>query len=630
MMDPEPDLVILDVMMPVMSGLRTCEEIRKISYVPILFLTAKAQESDKLIGLMAGGDDYLGKPFSYAELLGRVKALLRRYKVYRGSPGDSEEKESDYLELGGIRIHKQYNEVFVRGRETELSDIEYRMLLLMMEHPRKIFSAQNLYESVWNEPYFYNCNATVTVHIRKLRVKVEEDPRLPRLINTVWERGIDSMREVNRRNSLYFLLVKLLTVSMAAAVVFYALLSLVSDYAVSRYYNGSAYVDRRDSQYLESLQEYVKENQVKTTDTAKISRWVSRQKVVFIQIYRDNVLMYDSNHSDLEDLWEEQVEQVYYDWESYYQVTFADGEAEVVIYGTYEYQLYNYAMIFDLLLAFLLFMTLVILGIRRKMAYIRLLSQEIEILEGGNLEYPITVRGKDELAQLAWGLDCMRQSFREQVEQEARLTQENQRIITEMSHDLRTPLTSIMLYTEILKKGPWKKDPKLLEYVEKIDGKARRMKQMSDHLFEYSLVSENSGVELRNRNCLKCCFMTCFPKPAVIWNSMDSSEVSGCLDSQEYPGKYRIHCPYHGQSYIQHCQIRQRQGACGDRISGRQGNGRIFYREYSEGHGRKAGEHRDRNPEYSEHDEKMGGKCGVSCTENRFRIEIEFPCAGEK
>lgn len=189
MMDPEPDLVILDVMMPVMSGLRTCEKIRKISYVPILFLTAKAQESDKLIGLMAGGDDYLGKPFSYAELLGRVKALLRRYKVYRGSPGDSEEKESDYLELGGIRIHKQYNEVFVRGRETELSDIEYRMLLLMMEHPRKIFSAQNLYESVWNEPYFYNCNATVTVHIRKMRVKVEEDPRFPRLINTVWGKG---------------------------------------------------------------------------------------------------------------------------------------------------------------------------------------------------------------------------------------------------------------------------------------------------------------------------------------------------------------------------------------------------------------------------------------------------------
>lgn len=83
----DTDLVILDVMMPGMSGLKTCEEIRKTSYVPILFLTAKAQESDKLIGLMAGGDDYLAKPFSYAELLGRVKALLRRYQVYRGKAG---------------------------------------------------------------------------------------------------------------------------------------------------------------------------------------------------------------------------------------------------------------------------------------------------------------------------------------------------------------------------------------------------------------------------------------------------------------------------------------------------------------------------------------------------------------
>ena len=86
-LNDEVDLVILDVMMPGMSGLRTCEEIRKISNVPILFLTAKAQESDKLIGLMAGGDDYLAKPFSYAELLGRVKALLRRYNVYRGKSG---------------------------------------------------------------------------------------------------------------------------------------------------------------------------------------------------------------------------------------------------------------------------------------------------------------------------------------------------------------------------------------------------------------------------------------------------------------------------------------------------------------------------------------------------------------
>ena len=185
----ETDLVILDVMMPGMSGLRTCEEIRKVSNVPVLFLTAKAQESDKLIGLMAGGDDYLPKPFSYAELLGRVKALLRRYNIYMGRNLPQSESREMYLEKSGIRIHETFNEVFVNGVEKEVSDIEYHILLLMMQHPGKIFSAQHLYESVWEEPYFYSCNATVMVHIRKLRVKIEKDPQNPRYIRTVWGKG---------------------------------------------------------------------------------------------------------------------------------------------------------------------------------------------------------------------------------------------------------------------------------------------------------------------------------------------------------------------------------------------------------------------------------------------------------
>ena len=183
----EPDLVILDVMMPGMSGLKTCEEIRKISYVPVLFLTAKSQESDKLIGLIAGGDDYLAKPFSYSELLGRVKALIRRWKIYRGK--EEPEQEQRYIELAGIRLNEEFNEVSVKGTNVEFSDIEYNILRLLMKYPGKIFSAQNLYESVWNEPYFYNCNSTVMVHIRRLRVKIEEDPKNPKLILTVWGKG---------------------------------------------------------------------------------------------------------------------------------------------------------------------------------------------------------------------------------------------------------------------------------------------------------------------------------------------------------------------------------------------------------------------------------------------------------
>ena len=183
------DLVILDIMMPGMSGLHVCEEIRKRSAVPILFLTAKAQESDKLVGLIAGGDDYLSKPFSYAELVGRVKALLRRYCVYRGKAQAGALDRDNILSASGIRISLDYNQVWVRGKETELTDIEYRILRLLMQNPHRIFSTQNIYESVWGEPYFYISNGTVMVHIRKLRVKIEADPQNPRYIKTIWGKG---------------------------------------------------------------------------------------------------------------------------------------------------------------------------------------------------------------------------------------------------------------------------------------------------------------------------------------------------------------------------------------------------------------------------------------------------------
>ncbi len=181
------DLVILDIMMPGMSGLRVCEEIRKTSAVPILFLTAKAQESDKLVGLTAGGDDYLTKPFSYAELIARVKALLRRYCVYRGKA--QETGEDKFLALRGIRLNLDYNQVWVREKEVELTEIEYQILRLLMRTPQRIFSIQSIYETVWDEPYFYISNGTVMVHIRKLRVKIEENPQEPQYIKTVWGKG---------------------------------------------------------------------------------------------------------------------------------------------------------------------------------------------------------------------------------------------------------------------------------------------------------------------------------------------------------------------------------------------------------------------------------------------------------
>lgn len=184
--DPAIDLYILDVMMPGKSGYQVCRAIRAASTAPILFLTAKSQDGDKSMGFSSGGDDYLPKPFSYTELTARVKALLRRYYVYRGKEN---EESKEKIVIRDLVIDRQTCEVRLAGAEVQLTDIEYRMLLLMAENRRKVFSAQNLYESIWNEPYFYSCNNTIMVHIRNLRRKIEPDPDNPQYIKTVWGKG---------------------------------------------------------------------------------------------------------------------------------------------------------------------------------------------------------------------------------------------------------------------------------------------------------------------------------------------------------------------------------------------------------------------------------------------------------
>lgn len=187
------DLVILDIMMPGMSGLKACMEIRKVSNAPVLFLTAKSLDSDKALGFSSGGDDYLVKPFSASELLYRVKALLRRYRVYRGKPSP----------IAAAMTHHQDSPLFFHEWELDpytgtlsssqedilLTDIEFRILFLLASHRGKVFSAQNLYESVWEEPYFYTANNTLMVHIRNLRKKIEPDPGNPKYLVTVWGKG---------------------------------------------------------------------------------------------------------------------------------------------------------------------------------------------------------------------------------------------------------------------------------------------------------------------------------------------------------------------------------------------------------------------------------------------------------
>ena len=189
MLNKDTDLVILDIMLPGMSGYKVCEEIRKKSVVPILFLTAKSSENDKVLGFARGGDDYLVKPFSYIELLARIKALLRRNTVYNNASTRTGRHSEEWVTHGSIKINTNKNEVFIDEKELTLTETEYQILLLLAGNPGKTYSVQELYESVWDELYRADSANTVMVHIRKLRTKIEKNPQEPQIVLTVWGKG---------------------------------------------------------------------------------------------------------------------------------------------------------------------------------------------------------------------------------------------------------------------------------------------------------------------------------------------------------------------------------------------------------------------------------------------------------
>ncbi len=181
----EIQLVILDIMMPEMDGIETAEEIRKSSTVPIIFLSAKSEEEDKILGLNAGGDDYVTKPFSPAELTARVRSNLRRYTML-GSINEG--TNTHVYNAGSLCINDETKSVTVDGEAVKLTPIEYNILLLLVKNKGTVFSTDKIYESIWNETPIATDN-TVAVHIRHIREKIEINPGQPKFLKVVWGVG---------------------------------------------------------------------------------------------------------------------------------------------------------------------------------------------------------------------------------------------------------------------------------------------------------------------------------------------------------------------------------------------------------------------------------------------------------
>ena len=177
-------LVLMDIMMPEMDGIQAMVKIREISNVPVILLTAKSEDTDKILGLTVGADDYITKPFNPVELQARVKSQIRRYMLLGSGNQQMEAKFS----IGGIEMDDRAKEVTLDGEIVNLTRTEYDILKLLMEHPGEVYSPNQIYERVWKEDAFGTEN-TVAVHIRHLREKIEYNPAEPRYLKVVWGRG---------------------------------------------------------------------------------------------------------------------------------------------------------------------------------------------------------------------------------------------------------------------------------------------------------------------------------------------------------------------------------------------------------------------------------------------------------
>ena len=188
LMENDVHLILMDIMMPKMDGLRTTMKIRQEKNIPIILISAKSEDTDKILGLNMGADDYITKPFNPLELIARVKSQLRRYTVLGNYSGQNKEETKSIISSGGLSLNQDTKEVLVDGEGIKLTATEFGILELLLKNQGRVFSIDEIYEKVWKEPS-YNAENTVAVHIRRIREKIEINPKEPKYLKVVWGIG---------------------------------------------------------------------------------------------------------------------------------------------------------------------------------------------------------------------------------------------------------------------------------------------------------------------------------------------------------------------------------------------------------------------------------------------------------
>ncbi|WP_172195348.1 sensor histidine kinase [Saccharibacillus qingshengii] len=278
-------------------------------------------------------------------------------------------------------------------------------------------------------------------------------------------------------------LIAALLLATVMSVLFYAATQYAGDELLNRYFTESSFESSQNRKTAAQLSAYVAENHLRIQDAERISEWVDDKKYVRVYIYRAQNLIYSSDGYDPGE--DGRFAAPLMPEDSLFDVSFLDGETRVFVESFFEYRYYNIVTFSCLALSFALFLLFMVLVIHRKTSYIEVLENEIQILEGGNLEYPITIRGQDELSSLARSVNEMRKSFIERLANEEEAKNANNELVTAMSHDLRTPLTALIGYLDILKHRKYKTEEQFTRYLANSKDNAYQIKHLSDQLFEY-------------------------------------------------------------------------------------------------------------------------------------------------
>ena len=296
--------------------------------------------------------------------------------------------------------------------------------------------------------------------------------------------------------------------ALAAAIVFYIILSITTDAALNKIFDTEQFYRKCDQKTIESLEKYVRENDIKSDDWYMLNRWVKDGNAITLTVYKDNVLVYDSqmqsSYSEDTETDEDSSSSVSsavmiendYAMQTSYKIDFADGEADVTIYGFYSTNYYRIAYVLEFILPCLLFIFIILAAVQKKMKYLIQLSEEVHLMEVGDLDQHITVRGNDEIALLASSVDSLRRSFIQKLARIMQLQDESKALVTEMSHDLRTPMTPLMIYLGMLREHRYESDEERESYIEKSYEKAAQLKHMSDNMFSYFIMDKNADISL--------------------------------------------------------------------------------------------------------------------------------------